>query len=198
MRSCCRTLVAGAIISLIASCGGSAGPQGNKDATTDTPIGNGDGANDRPADGGTGDGGGDSSGGDGGGMVGHALGTSCLLATECESGFCVDGVCCDGACSDVCFTCALQGAVGTCMPADVGTDPRNECDDMGVQSCGSDGVCDGTGACHKYPSGVVCTPQSCMGTMLKAAARCDGDGACVGLPPRPARRSCAGPTASAW
>ena len=143
-----RTLVAGALVSLIASCGGSGGQHANTDATNDTPIGGGDGANDRPADGGAGD----SSSGDSGGTPGHPPGTPCLVATECESGFCVDGVCCAGACTDVCFTCALQGAVGTCMPADIGTDPRNQCDDMGVQSCGSDGACDGTGACHKYLS----------------------------------------------
>src|SRR5688572_13924692 len=112
-----RTLVAGALVSLIASCGGG-GQQANKDATNDTPIGGGDGAYDRPAGGDAGDSSG--GGGDGGGTPGHPLGTSCLVGTECESGFCVDLVCCNRACTDACFTCALQGAVGTCMPADLG------------------------------------------------------------------------------
>src|SRR5262249_40510970 len=151
------------------SCGGGGAKPGSGDAGRDTPIDTGAGAadgssNDRPDDGGAGA---DGAGADAGRQ---SIGTSCLLATECASGFCVDGVCCDSACTDTCRTCAMQGAVGTCMVADLGTDPRNECDDMGPQSCGTTGVCDGTGACSKYPSGTVCGAQTCTGTMLKAAS----------------------------
>src|SRR5262245_52736498 len=82
-----RTLLLGAVASLVVSCGGKVGPQGNTDAATDKATGGGDGASDHPVDGGAGDkagdAGGDASGDDGGGMRGHPLGTSCLLATEC-------------------------------------------------------------------------------------------------------------------
>ena len=55
------------------------------------------------------------------------------------------------ACSGACFTCAFQGAVGTCQ-ARLGTDPRDQCEDEAAQSCGATGVCDGTGARDKYPA----------------------------------------------
>ena len=70
------------------------------------------------------------------------------------------------------------GNVGTCIPADVGTDPRNECADQGVASCGTDGNCDGTGACEKYVAGVACQSAGCSGSMLTFAGRCDGLGTC--------------------
>jgi len=169
---------------LVVSCGGAAGNK-SKDASSDTPAG--DSATDKPIDGGAGDAGQDSPGNDGGGTLGQPLGTSCLLATECESGFCADGVCCNNACTGVCMACALQGSLGTCMPAYLGSDPRNECDDMGATSCGTNGACDGTGACQKYPSGVICAPQACTGSTLKSGARCDGDGTCVA----PTNQTCA-------
>src|SRR5689334_21918643 len=91
---------------LVVSCGGAAGNK-SKDASSDTPAG--DSATDKPIDGGAGDAGQDSPGNDGGGTLGQPLGTSCVLATECESGFCADGVCCNNACTGVCMACALQG-----------------------------------------------------------------------------------------
>jgi hypothetical protein len=179
-----RTVCVCALGLLVVSCNGSAGTSG-KDASNDTPAS--DVAIDKPTDGGAGDVGTDSPGTDSGGTQRQPLGTSCLLATECESAFCVDGVCCNTACNDICVSCALQGAVGTCMPAYIGTDPRNECDDMGATSCGTNGACDGTGACQKYPSGVICAQQACSGSTLKSAARCDGDGTCMA----PTNQTCA-------
>ena len=64
--------------------------------------------------------------------------------------------------------------VGTCIPADVGTDPRTECDDQGSPSCGTDGNCDGTGACENYVAGVACQTAGCTGSTLTFAGRCDG------------------------
>jgi len=177
-----RTLLVGTLAVFVVSCGGGGAKPGDGDAGRDAAMDTGAGAADGSSK--------DSPGGDGSGAdmgARQSIGTSCLLAADCASGFCVDGVCCDSACTDVCRSCALQGAVGTCMLADLGTDPRNECDDTGPQSCGTDGVCDGTGACSKYPSGTVCASQTCTGTMLQAASRCDGDGACVA----PAAQSCA-------
>ena len=60
-----------------------------------------------------------------------AAGRPCGDGTACASGFCSDGVCCATDCSGVCLTCAAAGSVGTCTAAEIGTDPRNDCDDKG-------------------------------------------------------------------
>ena len=104
-------------------------------------------------------------------------GESCTDNTMCTSGQCVDGLCCDSACSDICHSCALEGSKGVCTLADVGTDPRNDCPDEGSSSCGRDGVCDGSGACRRYPIGAVCQQQSCNGSTRTNAFRCTA-GAC--------------------
>ena len=105
-------------------------------------------------------------------------GATCALATDCKSGFCSDGVCCRSDCSGSCQSCAIEGSVGTCMNVPVGADPRNECPDEGVASCGRSGSCDGTGACALYVAGAICRAQSCDGATVSHAARCDGAGAC--------------------
>jgi hypothetical protein len=182
---------------LVVSCDGSAGSNGNKDASNDTPAG--DVAIDKPIDGARATWAGIRRATTAAAVIGQPLGTSCVVATDCESGFCADGVCCNTACTDTCLSCALQGSVGTCMPAYLGTDPRNECDDMGATSCGTNGACDGTGACQKYPSGVICAQQACTGSTLKSSARCDGDGTCVAPTKSNVRAvQLRQPTASAW
>ena len=98
------------------------------------------------------------------------------------SGFCADGFCCATDCSGPCQTCAAAGAVGLCVPADVNTDPRNDCTDMGASTCGTNGFCDGTGACQKYVAGVACQSAGCSGSSLTFAGHCDGNGTCVGAP----------------
>jgi hypothetical protein len=108
-------------------------------------------------------------------MLGN--GEDCSDATQCTSGACVDGVCCAGACPDICHSCALEGSKGVCALADVGTDPRDDCPDDGIATCGRDGVCDGSGACRHYPLGAICQPQSCNGSTRTNAFRCS-DGAC--------------------
>jgi hypothetical protein len=100
------------------------------------------------------------------------LGETCSTASDCGSGHCVDGVCCSAECSGACQSCALPGNLGTCMLAEPGSDPRNDCADQGVASCGNDGTCDGSGACRKYPTGVVCKQPSCTGSTLTLASRC--------------------------
>jgi Cellulose binding domain len=156
-------------LSLAAGCNG--GAQTRKpDAGTTKP----DGSVVNPTDGGT----------DGGRADGHpaetggsAIGQSCTTGATCGSGFCADGVCCQTACAGACFTCAAVGSVGTCVPADLGTNPRNMCTDMGTPSCGTDGLCDGAGACENYAPGVVCQNAGCTGSTLTFAGRCDGTGA---------------------
>ncbi len=96
----------------------------------------------------------------------------------CTSGFCVDGVCCGTACADICTSCNTEASAGICVPSPVGTDPREDCPDDGVASCGRDGTCDGSGACRRYPIGVICRGQTCLGSTRTNASRCDNAGNC--------------------
>ncbi|HVY37561.1 MAG TPA: hypothetical protein VHM31_06485 [Polyangia bacterium] len=111
-----------------------------------------------------------------------AAGRPCADGAACASGFCSDGVCCATDCSGVCQTCAAAGSIGTCTAAEIGTDPRDDCDDKGPGSCGADGFCDGAGACEKYPRGVTCRQPGCAGETLTFAGRCDGLGTCLTTP----------------
>jgi hypothetical protein len=89
-------------------------------------------------------------------------GQPCSTADQCQSGFCADGVCCDTACTGSCVSCALPGTPGQCAPVPAGAaDPRGGCADQGPSACGTNGHCDGAGACQKYPAGTVCKPGGC-------------------------------------
>src|SRR5689334_9385689 len=60
---------------------------------------------------------------DGGGqaLVAHlGNGRVCKANADCASGHCADGVCCKTECADNCYSCALTGNEGVCMPAPVG------------------------------------------------------------------------------
>jgi hypothetical protein len=107
-----------------------------------------------------------------------AIGQPCKVGTDCQSTFCADGVCCNTACNGVCVTCSSTDNVGTCIPADVNTDPRSDCTDEGSSTCGKNGNCDGTGACQLYVAGVACGMAGCTNTTLTFAGRCDGLGSC--------------------
>jgi hypothetical protein len=110
-------------------------------------------------------------------------GITCASATECTSGYCEQGICCNTGCEATCQSCNLGGTVGTCTPVPVGTDPLAQCADMGAPSCGTNGSCDGAGKCQLYPSGTVCTAQTCAGSTLTPSGRCTGAGTCaVGAP----------------
>ena len=105
---------------------------------------------------------------------------SCSTGGQCATGFCFDGVCCDVDCSGPCRACNLAGAVGTCTAYSGGTDPENECADQGAGSCGTDGFCNGAGACRLYSSQTQCQAATCVGpTTAQAARSCDGTGTCV-------------------
>ena len=171
-----------------AGCGGGAQSRKNDAGTTGGTLGTG---------GMFGTGGG---GGTGNPVAGHdggvdrpaitptlANGDACTAAADCKSGFCVDSVCCESACTGDCLTCAGTGTKGSCIPADRGTNPRGKCLDSGAATCGTDGYCDGTGTCEKYPAGVACQTAGCTGSTLTFAGRCDGTGVCAA----PASQSCA-------
>jgi hypothetical protein len=164
------------------SCGSSALTKQNDAGSKDAPLGTGGGGGTGGASG-TGVTGGTSGAGGAGGTGGTLpAGRACTAPSDCASGFCNDGFCCATDCSGVCQTCAATGHIGTCIPADVETDPRHDCTDMGAASCGTDGFCDGAGACEKYVAGVTCQQVSCTGSTLTFAGRCDGNGTCVAQP----------------
>ena len=115
-------------------------------------------------------------------------GAQCAGGGECASGNCVQGVCCNSACNTPCVACNLQGAVGTCKPL-ANNAPDARCTDSGAANCGTDGQCDGNGACQKYPAGTQCMAASCPkgSATLNPAKQCDGNGACQ---PTGMARSC--------
>jgi PA14 domain len=121
---------------------------------------------------------------DGGGAIVAHIGNGhvCALDTDCQSGNCDDGVCCKTDCNVKCFSCALPGNEGVCMPAPIGMNPRMSCSDEGAATCGQTGVCDGAGSCQKYAAGTVCKEAGCVSAHFDMlASRCTADGQCVGL-----------------
>ena len=117
------TLTLGAV-AWIAGCGGG-GEQRVADAGPD--VARDSAAGDAPSEGSPGDVSVDRPADVGIEAPGKPIGSSCAIGGECASGFCADGVCCNTACAGTCVTCAGQGTVGTCVNAQLGTDPRDEC-----------------------------------------------------------------------
>ena len=110
------------------------------------------------------------------------IGETCTTPSDCGSGQCVEGVCCNEACDKACFTCKNPGTEGTCLPAFQGTDPGDRCPTESRTTCGTTGVCDGTGACERFSgnAGVVCAEEACVGFMRTTTGTCDSDGTCSG------------------
>jgi len=108
-----------------------------------------------------------------------SMGADCTAGGECAGGACVDGVCCDTACGGACQACNIPGKLGTCSPVPTGTDPASDCADEGAPSCGKDGMCDGAGACRRYPQGTECAAGSCTGSTRRLSSTCDGAGTCI-------------------
>jgi len=107
-------------------------------------------------------------------------GQPCTIGSECNSAYCVDGVCCNQSCTGSCRSCALAGSQGICTPVAAGArDPHAVCASEGTITCGATGMCDGTGACQRYPVGTICGTPSCVGNAFTPAPTCDGLGTCV-------------------
>jgi hypothetical protein len=118
------------------------------------------------------------------------LGSACALGNDCKSGFCSDAVCCESSCAGNCDSCNLQGSVGQCKPATVGT--------VGSPLCPGALVCNGTAVdcpivCGvgkpNCPTGYFCNPanQLCSaqrdnGTTCGSSGECKSgqcaDGVC--------------------
>jgi len=119
-------------------------------------------------------------------------GTACNSAPDCASNHCVDGVCCESDCSGACTSCDNPGTEGLCRPSPGGVpDPRGMCADMGPTTCGTNGLCDVSGHCAKYPAGTSCGSPTCKKDgMLNPGPTCDGTGACKETPAMKCSGSC--------
>ena len=72
----------------------------------------------------------------------------------------------------------MAGTVGTCTNVAAGADPLNQCADLGVASCSTDGMCNGSGACRLYGAGAQCAAATCTGSTVTPARTCNGTGTC--------------------
>jgi hypothetical protein len=133
-----------------------------------------------------------------------ANGQACGAGAECLSGFCVDGVCCDKPCDGTCQACNMPGYVGGCtfvglfddpagecpvckacngagacanVPA--GLDPGGDCPQQGTDTCGLDGLCNGSGACRYWGPSVACAAQNCVNHIFTPTDYCSGSGFCL-------------------
>lgn len=102
--------------------------------------------------------------------------TPATAASVCGGLACVDGYCCDAACSGTCQTCALAGSEGTCRFIAAGQDPALECAEQPASTCGTNGTCNGAGACAFYPASTPCND----GQACSTGDSCDGAGTCRG------------------
>ena len=61
-----------------------------------------------------------------------------------------------------------------------GSDPLDQCTDMGAPSCKTDGACNGAGACELYVAGTTCVAAACPvgGGTYTQAGTCNGTGTC--------------------
>jgi hypothetical protein len=165
--------------------GGGGATDGMKDAK-----GVADGPSSGGGNGGSGGGSGGRGGGGGSGKVPDAAvdappapqGATCSADGDCASSVCADGFCCDKACTgcNACTRTQTGQPDGTCAPATSGLNPHSTCTDQrGTNQCGTDGTCDGAGACRYVSTSHVCTDSSCNGKVFTPVSTCDGKGACV-------------------
>jgi hypothetical protein len=108
------------------------------------------------------------------------LGAHCAAGADCGSGHCTDGVCCSSGPCGSCKSCAVV-AGGNCTPTAAGPDPAGVCADQGSGSCGTTGLCDGSGNCAHYPVGSGCAAAGCTGQTLLGASTCNALGNCTPL-----------------
>ena len=110
------------------------------------------------------------------------MGESCGAPGDCATGHCADGVCCDTDCTDACRACNLPDNRGTCVAVARGKDPAHgSCATQAASSCGTNGLCDGMGACQFHEATTVCGDAACdpASNSLTPERRCDGNGTCV-------------------
>ena len=110
-----------------------------------------------------------------------AVGSACTAGSQCSNKLCVDGFCCDTTCQGPCEACSAlkkgSGTDGACGPVFSKTDPDNDCEASDPSKCGTNGWCDGSGACAYYSSGAACGATTCTGSEQIGKA-CNGFGLC--------------------
>jgi len=106
-------------------------------------------------------------------------GAPCSTGGDCASTFCAQGVCCKAACAGTCKSCAIAGSEGECIDVPSGDDPLSQCTDEGAMTCGSDGSCDGAGACRLYSGATTCAAATCAVSTATPARTCNGAGICL-------------------
>lgn len=112
-------------------------------------------------------------------------GQPCSVPGDCQSNVCAQGVCCAGPCTELCKSCAVEGSLGTCTSVPAGKpEAQARCQDMGVNTCGTNGLCDGAGACQKYANGLVCGNQCNPGEASFTTSTCSA-GLCAPGAPQP-------------
>ena len=80
---------------------------------------------------------------------------------------------------DRCGPCRVcSGNTGQCVSVEAGADPFDECEEQDPSTCGTDGSCDGDGACRLWSTQTLCGEQSCLAGVLHRAPACDGQGQC--------------------
>jgi hypothetical protein len=176
-----RLLLVGVLTSLVAaSCGGPARTQTRNPPPVEVEPDAGSMSNDPPPK------------MDAAPSTGAANGQKCTTRSQCESGFCTDGVCCDSTCTGTCKACDVAGSVGTCTEVPDNEDPDNECATDMPGTCKRDGMCDGAGACRRYPAGTECAAAMCTGTIESSSRSCDGNGTCMPATTKACTQGCVG------
>lgn len=105
------------------------------------------------------------------------LGSAASTAADCASGYLVDGVCCEVPGCAPCLSCnaadheTLDNG-GRCAAQRAGLDRNEQCAAQETSTCGTDGTCDGRGACRLHPAGVSCGDDGAE------ARQCSGTGEC--------------------
>lgn len=108
-------------------------------------------------------------------------GQPCTDKLACASGQCTDGVCCESASCGSCRACNIAGNLGACRAVAAGVmDPRGSCAVQAASTCGTNGKCDGSGGCQRYPAGTVCDSKRChsSGEGVVKDDYCDDQGVC--------------------
>jgi hypothetical protein len=114
-----------------------------------------------------------------------ATGQPCNSHDQCTSDICAES---SGGkiCADVsCGTCQLVATGGTtCIMVSAGSDPKSDCAEEAVSTCGNTGLCDGAGKCKKYPADTICKAPSCSGLTYTTSGICNGFGLCSSMETR--------------
>src|SRR5262249_33117661 len=107
--------------------------------------------------------------------VNLANGSRCGDDRQCVSAFCVDGRCCGVRWDSACRAGDRPQGPGSCSFVPEGTLPRDsaQCPKSDATSCGTDGMCDGHGACREYPAGTPCAGGRCEGAAVTGSKICD-------------------------